>query len=162
MERVAILGGQVMAHAVWAIREGATLTPIGTKQNARGENTSERFGVASSPEAALRVHAFLASAKTDSSCAVVVLDAFVKVEDRDVDALVMTLVEYGTPDRSFQVIVPYRPHAKGFSVQRPQLTGLDGDPEALNALSELFWKGVQSNPKGARTWNEHLAAESAS
>ena len=144
-------------HAVWAIREGAPLTPIGARQKKNGEVVTERFGVESPEQGPTQLQGFIDSARSESTGSVVVLDAMVSLGERNTDALVMTLTSYGAPDFSFKVIVPYRPFAQGFAVQRPRVIEAEGASEAqVRELSDLFWKGVQSNTKGATTWNQHL------
>src|SRR5262245_9861804 len=88
-----------------------------------------------------------------------VFDGFATFGGVRKDALISTVVEFGPPRRSLEIVVPYRPHTAdgGFAVHKPKFTAAVGiPPEALSDLAGSFFQGVDSHEKGTKVWADHL------
>lgn len=146
--------GFLMAHAVWSVSEGGTLTPmIGYVKD--GERTVLQLEGGDMQELVERGQAWMESNPEEADRAVFIHDGYVRLPTGRTDALVSYIREY-RPPMSLQIVVPYRNASSGrFAVHRPKFQAFSGIPD-LAALGEAFFRGINSHEHGGRIWNENL------
>jgi hypothetical protein len=146
--------GFLMAHAIWSVSEGSTLTPmIGYVKD--GERTVMQIE-GETKASVENGHAWLETNPEQAERAVFIYDGFVRLPSGRTDALMATIRDYGPPVMSLEIVVPYRSAKSGrFAVHRPKFQAPKGIPN-LAGLGEAFFLGVNSHDEGARIWNEHL------
>lgn len=147
--------GFLMAHALWSVSEGGTLTPmIGYVKE--GERSLLQIADGDMKEMVDRGQAWMEANPEEAEHAVFIHDGFVRLPTGRTDALVAYIRDYGPPPMSLQIVVPYRNAKSGqFAVHRPKFQAFSGIPD-LAALGEAFFRGINSHEHGARIWNEHL------
>ncbi|MGH6962201.1 MAG: hypothetical protein ACREE7_17100 [Dongiaceae bacterium] len=147
--------GFLMAHAIWSVSEGSTLTPmIGFVKD--GERTLMRIEEADMKEAVGRGQAWIETNPEQAERAVFIHDGFVRLPSGRTDALLAVIREYGPPPMALEIVVPYRNSKAGrFAVHCPKFQAARGIAN-LAGLGEAFFKGVNDHEHGARIWNEHL------
>jgi hypothetical protein len=153
------MAGFFAAHGIWSVSDGAELVPLLGFEDADGDRGMERFVAGDPAEGAEAGRAALAANRRGMTRAVLVVDAYVRLEGGRIDALLVDAVEYGAAPRSLRMAVPYRPTSdpRGFAVHRPKFieaTGVEGPDWA--ALSDAFFAGVDSHEPAAVVWSAHL------
>ena len=157
-EEAAKLGGFFMAHAVWCISDNGPLVPLIGHVGPSGRQMV-RFASEQMEESVRQAKTWLEKNPEKALLAAFVFDGFATFGGVRKDALISTVIEFGPPRRSLEIIVPYRPHTAGggFAVHKPKFTGAVGIPtEALSELAGAFFQGVDSHEKGAKVWADHL------
>jgi hypothetical protein len=146
--------GFLMAHAIWSVSEGDTLTPmIGYVKE--GERTVMRIE-GEIPKTVENGRTWMEANPEQAERAVFIYDGFVRLPTGRTDALMATIHEYGPPAMSLEIVIPYRSAKSGrFAVHRPKFQAPKGIPN-LAGLGEAFFLGVNSHDEGARIWNDHL------
>lgn len=147
--------GFLMAHAVWSVSTGDTLTPmIGYVKD--GERALLQIADGDIKKRVADGQAWMETNPEDAERAVLIHDGFVRLPSGRTDALVSYIREYGPPPMSLQIVVPYRNAKSGrFAVHRPKFQAFSGIPD-LAALGDAFFRGINSHEHGGRIWNEHL------
>jgi hypothetical protein len=148
--------GFLLAHAIWSVSEGDTLTPmIGYVKD--GERTIMQID-GEIKKAVENGQAWMEANPEQAERAVFIYDGFVHLPSGRTDALTGTIHEYGPPLMSLGVVIPYRSAKSGrFAVHRPKFQAPKGIPDSgLLGLGEAFFRGVNSHDEGARIWNAHL------
>jgi hypothetical protein len=153
------LGGFFMAHAVWSICDsGEPLIPLIGFEGAGGRNLI-RFAAEDLTIGVASGRRWIEENPDGAARAAFVFDGFATFEGVRKDALIMTIVEFGPPRRTLEVIVPYRPATApdGFAVHRPKFTAADGfSGEDLAGAGDAFFRGVDAHEQAAAVWNAHL------
>lgn len=147
--------GFLMAHAIWCVSNGDTLTPmIGYVKD--GERTLMRIEGEEMKKAVESGQAWMDTNPEQAERAVFIYDGFVRLPSGRTDALMADIREYGPPAMSLEIVVPYRSAKAGrFAVHRPKFQAPKGIPN-LAGLGEAFFRGVNSHDEAARIWNDHL------
>jgi hypothetical protein len=159
VHETARLAGFFAAHGIWSVSDGAELVPLLGYEDAGGDRGLERFVAGDPAEGADAGQAALAANRRGATRAVLVVDAYLRLESGRTDALLLDAVEYGSSGRTLRMAVPYRPPSdpRGFAVHRPKFVEVAGvgQPD-WEALSDAFFAGVDSHEQAAAVWNAHL------
>jgi hypothetical protein len=74
------------------------------------------------------------------------------------DAIIVEMRDYASPDSAAVMAVPYTPQPSGrFRVHKPKLLAwANCDHFDMNAAFASFFEGVAGHEQGARVWNDCL------
>jgi hypothetical protein len=94
----------------------------------------------------------------DANDAVLLFDGRIPVGDEKLDAVIIELRAYFSPDSKAIIAVPYTPKSSGrFRVHKPKLLEWkDCEDFDTSAAFEAFFAGVARHEKGAQIWNDTL------
>jgi len=149
------LAGFLMAHAVWCVSDGSTLTPLIGYEKA-GKRSVLRLQAKEMKKAVEQGQAWIEANPEAAERAVVIHDAYATIDGRRTDALVAAVRQYTPNLMKLQIVLPYRPAGSGrFAVHRPKFQAF-ANIDALASLGEAFFRGVNLHEQGARIWNESL------
>ncbi|GAA4603372.1 hypothetical protein GCM10023195_11120 [Actinoallomurus liliacearum] len=163
MYDVSRMAGFYAAHGIWSVSGGDTLIPLLGHADAAGGKGMNRLMADDIADAAKAGQEALEAGRPDWVRAVFVADAYLNLDGRRVDALVVDAVEYLPARRSMKMAVPYRPQSapQGFAVYRPKFIEVTDVVEPDYAgLADAFFAGVDSHEQAAAVWNAHLLDES--
>jgi len=153
------LAGFFAAHAIWSVSDGETLVPILAYTTEDEERKMERLVINDDLEASV---AFgkekLESNHMDANDAVLLYDDRIPIGKEKVDAIIIEMRAYFSPDSEAVIAVPYTPKQSGkFWVHKPKFLGWKNcDDFDMNAALRSFFEGVDGHEKGAKIWNECL------
>lgn len=153
------LAGFFAAHAIWCVADGETLTPMLAYTTEDDERTMERIVVQDDLEASV-AHGKqkLEQNEMDANDAALLYDARIPIGDKKVDAIIIEMRAYFSPDSEAVMAVPYTPKQSGkFRVHRPKLLGWKNCEDFdMNAALQSFFEGVDEHEQGAKIWNDCL------
>jgi len=150
------LAGFFAAHAIWCVSEGDTLIPMLAYTSADGERHVERLVGEDLGDAVAQGKERLAANAMDATDAALVYDGFLPLGDEKLDAIIIEMRAYFSPDSEVVIAIPYTPKSSGsFRIHHPKLLVWkncdDFDPDdALDA----FFEGVSEHEEGAKIWVE--------
>jgi hypothetical protein len=153
------LAGFFAAHAILSVSDGETFTPMLAYTTENDERKMERLVVNNDLAASV---AFgkdkLGSNEMDANDAVLVYDGRIPIGNEKVDAIIIEMRAYFSPDSEAVMAVPYTPKQSGrFRVHKPKLLGWKNcDDFDMNTALQSFFEGVDSHEKGAKIWNDCL------
>ena len=152
------LAGVFAAHAIWCVSDGETLTPMLAYTTADGERTLERLMVCNEEASVAYGKEKLASNEMDATDAVLLYDGRIPIGKDKVDAIIIEVRAYFSPDAEAILAVPYTPKSSGtFRVHKPKLLGWTNCEDFdVNAALQSFFEGVDAHEKGAKIWNDCL------
>jgi hypothetical protein len=153
------LAGFFAAHAIWCVSDGETLIPMLAYTTKDGERTMERLVVNDDLEASVVYgKQKLKSNEMDANDAVLLYDGRISLGKQKVDAIIMEMCAYGSPNSEALMASPYTPQQLGaFKVHKPKLLGWENcDDFDMNAVLQSFFEGVDDHEEGAKTWNDCL------
>jgi hypothetical protein len=153
------LAGFFAAHAIWCVSDGETLTPMLAYTTEGDERKMERLVVNDDLEASVEYgKEKLESNEMDANDAVLLYDGRISIGKEKVDAIIIEIRAYFSPDAEAVIGVPYTPKQSGrFRVHKPKLLGWENcDDFDMNAALESFFDGVAEHEKGAKIWNDCL------
>ena len=154
------LAGFFAAHAVWCVSDGDTLIPMLVYTMENGERQLERLAdegeeLAAAVENGKRR---LASNEMGAHDAALIYDGRITLGKEKLDALIIEIRAYFSPDSFALIALPYTPKDSGqFRVHRPKILAWDncGDFDMKQAF-ESFYAGVEGHEKGAAIWHQRL------
>jgi hypothetical protein len=128
MRETAVLAGLFAAHGIWSIADGAVLVPLLGYEQADGERGLDRFTAEERADATQTGEQALHANRHAAVRAVLVTDAYLRLDTGRTDALIVEAVQYGKAGHSIKMAVPYRPRTspEGFAVDRPKFIGVTG------------------------------------
>jgi hypothetical protein len=152
------LAGFFAAHAVWCVSDGDTLIPMLAHTDENGQRQLERFAHDDLAAAVEFGKQKLASNDMDANDAVLIYDGRITIGDEKLDALIIEMRAYFSPDSLAVLAIPYTPKTSGqFRVHKPKVLAWDNCEDVdLNHAFESFFNGVAEHEKGAAIWNECL------
>ena len=153
------LAGFFAAHAIWCVSDGETLTPMLAYTTEDDERKMERLVVEDDLEASVALgKRKLDSNEMDAMDAVLLYDGRIPIGKEKVDAIIVEMRAYFSPDSEAVMAVPYTPKASGkFRVHKPKLLGWKNCEDFdMNAALQSFFEGVDGHGKGAKIWNDCL------
>jgi hypothetical protein len=153
------LAGYFAAHAIWCVSDGETLTPMLAYTTEDNERRMERLIVNDDLAASVAYgKQRLESNEMDATDAVLLFDGRIPVGKEKLDAIIIEMRAYFSPDSEAVIAVPYAPKASGrFRVHKPKLLGWkDCDDFDMDAALRAFFEGVNRHEKGAKVWNDCL------
>lgn len=152
------LAGMFAAHAVWCVSDGDMLIPMLAYTTENDERKMERLAHDDLGAAVEYGRQKLASNEMDANDAALIYDGRITLDDEKLDALIIEMRAYFSPDSVAMIAIPYTPKDSGqFRVHKPKVMAWDNcDDFDLNHAFESFWNGVAGHEKGAAIWNECL------
>jgi hypothetical protein len=153
------LSGFFAAHAIWCVSDGNTLTPMLAYITADDERKMERLVVADDLAASVAYgKKKLNSNEMDANDAALLYDGRITLGNEKIDAIIIEMRAYLSPDSEAIMAVPYTPKATGkFLVHKPKLVAWKNcDDFDMNAALQSFFEGVDGHEKGSKVWNECL------
>lgn len=152
------LAGVFAAHGIWCLSDGDGLIPMLAFQTADGERQMRRFAMEELGQGVELGKQQLASNEMQASVAALVYDGRITLETGKVDALIIEIRSYATPQAEAVVAIPYTPQSTGqFAVHRPKLLAWDHcDEFEIDDAFQAFFAGVDSHEKGAEVWNQSI------
>lgn len=156
------LAGLFTAHAIRFLADGETLHPMLGVQMPDGSKTLRRL-VEGEPDAIVaESQKWLAANPENAASAVLIYDGYINMEEGTTDAILLEARHYADKPTSFGIAIPYHAStsATGFGLLRPKFIALQElEQETIQDLVDRFYKGVETDEKGAAIWNAHLAEE---
>ena len=152
------LAGFFAAHAVWCVSNGETLIPMLAWATLDGQRTMERL-VSGDPEADVATgRKRLAANAMDADDAALLYDGRITLAGGKLDAIIVEVRSYFSPQSEVIFAVPYAPASTGrFRVHKPKLLLWKGCEDLdVESATEAFFEGVATHEKGARVWNDAL------
>ena len=152
------LGGFFAAHAIWCVSEGDPLVPMLAYSDSDGQKNMERFVNDDLQAAVATGKQRLADNDMDANDAALLYDGRITIEDNKIDAIIVEMRSYFSPDSLAVLAVPYTPKDSGdFRVHKPKLIAWENCEDFdMNAAFEAFFKGVAGHEDGAKVWDECL------
>lgn len=153
------LAGFFAAHAVWCVSGGETLIPILAYTTASDERKMERLIINDDLETSVDFgKQKLESKEMDANDAVLLYDALIPLDEEKVDAIIIDVRAYFSPNSKALLAVPYTPQTSGkFLVHKPKLLQWENCEDFnLSTALENFFEGVAEHEQGAEIWNNSL------
>ncbi|MEI8381374.1 MAG: hypothetical protein WCJ09_14700 [Planctomycetota bacterium] len=152
------LAGMFAAHAIWCVSDGDTLIPMLAYTNDNDQRQMERLAHEDLGAAVESGKLKLATNAMDANDAALIYDGRIKVGNEKLDAIIIELRAYFSPDSTAIFAVPYTPGVSGrFRVHKPKVLAWENcDDFDLGQAIESFFTGVAGHEKGAAIWNECL------
>ena len=158
MITVSDLAGFFAAHAIWCLSDEERLIPIIAYNTVDDERQMERIDDGELTQAVQLAREQLKTNPMNARDAVLVYDARIAVEGGQLDAIVLEMKTYDSPNSLSVIAVPYTPKSSGqFRVHKPKLLVWDqcGGFD-VNSAIEAFYEGVATHEKGAEVWERCL------
>lgn len=152
------LAGFFSAHAIWSVSDGEPLVPMLAYTDQDDERIVNRLLDADLAAAVERGKQQLASNPMDANDAVLLYDGRLTLGASKLDAIIVEMRTYFSPQSEATLAIPYTPKASGaFRVHRPKLIAWNNceDFDRDRAL-QAFFDGVSSHEKGSKVWNAAL------
>ena len=157
------LAGFFLAHSVWSVSDpkSGPLIPLAAFTTPDGKRQMMRFVADKLEEGVAQARAAIEKPPAGALHGVYVFDGLVTLPQDGVkrDALIANVVAYGTPQRTLEIVLPYRraDDPKGFAVYKPKFTAQTGleNADLQSAGGDLF-RGVDAHEQGSAVWNKHL------
>lgn len=152
------LAGFFAAHAIQSVSDGTTLIPILAYTGENDERQMVRLPSNDLVAAVELGKKKLASNAMQASDAVLIYDGRITVGGEKLDALIIEVRAYFSPDSEAMLAVPYTPESSGqFRVHKPKLLAWDNCEDFDTDLAlQAFFNGVAKHEKGAEIWNRCL------
>lgn len=152
------LAGMFAAHAVWCVSDGDTLIPMLIYTDEHGERQMERLAHDDLGAAVEFGKNKLVSNEMDANDAALIYDSRITLGEERLDALIIEMRAYVSPDSVATIAIPYTPKDRGrFLVHKPKVLAWDNceDFDLANAF-KAFFAGVAAHEKGSAIWNQSL------
>ena len=152
------LAGFFAAHAIWSVSEGDTLIPMLAYTRESDDRTMERFVGEDLAQGVAEGKRKLKSNEMDADDAALVYDGLITIRREKVDAIIVEMRAYFSPESEAVIAVPYTPgSAEVFRVHRPKLLVWKyGDDFDTEDVISSFFEGVAEHEAGSRIWSERL------
>ena len=152
------LAGFFAGHAIWCVSDGDTLIPMLAYTNEDDERKMERLVHDDLADAVEFGKEKLASNEMDANDGVLLYDGRITVEGEKLDAIIIEMRAYFSPDSEAVMAVPYTPRTTGqFRVHKPKLLAWEQCEDFdLDHAIESFFNGVAGHEKGSVVWNQCL------
>src|SRR5262249_53260242 len=118
------LAGFFAAHAIWCVSDGDTLTPMLAYTTEDDERIMERFVNDDLGASVAHGNQKLESNEMNATDAVLLYDGRIPIGKEKLDAIIIEMRTYFSPDSEAVMAVPYTPRQSGeFRVHKPKLLG---------------------------------------
>jgi hypothetical protein len=153
------LAGFFAAHAIWCVSDGSVLIPMYAYTKEDGGREMERLAMDNLESAVTLGKEKLVSNEYDANEAVFLYDGRIPIKEEKLDAIIIEIRAFFSPQSEAIMAVPYRPKAflRPFRVHKPKiLLWKDCEDFNINAAVDSFFKGVDAHEKGSAMWNKAL------
>ena len=148
------LAGFYAAHAIWSVSEGETLVPMLGYTDEADKRILNRLAGADLGAAVAQGKERLASNPMDANDAVLLYDGRITLGEAKLDAIIVEMRAYFSPQSEAVLAIPYMPKAScAFKVHKPKLLVWKGCEDFdVNQALQAFFEGVGSHEKGNEVW----------
>lgn len=152
------LAGFFAVHAIWSVSDGETLIPMLAFTKEDGQRQMLRLVSEDLPKVVQGGQEQLASNEMDANDAVLLYDARITIGDRKLDAIIVEIRAYFSPQSKATLAVPYTPKAEtAFRVHKPKLLDwTECEDFDMDAALGAFFEGVDKHEEAAKVWNAAL------
>jgi hypothetical protein len=152
------LAGFFAAHAIWCVSDSETLTPMLAYTTQDGQRQMIRLAGEELGRCVEMGKQKLEANDMDADDAVLLFDGRITVGGEMLDAIIIEIRAYFSPQSKAVIAVPYTPKSSGrFRVHRPKLIGWEECDDFDQKLAlQRFFHGVDQHEKGAAVWNASL------
>jgi hypothetical protein len=152
------LAGFFAAHAIWCVSDGETLTPMLARVGEDGTRSMDRLVMDDLAAAVASGRRSLDSNDADASDAALVYDGRIPLGTDKIDAIIIEIRAYFSPQSEAVIAIPYTPKSSGrFRVHKPKLLQRKNcDHFDMKAVLGSFFEGVGEHEKGSNLWNASL------
>jgi hypothetical protein len=152
------LAGFFAAHAIWSLSDGDGFIPMLAYTDADDKRNMTRLVFDNERDAVELGRQRLAANEMDANDAVLLFDGRIPLGNSKVDAVILELRCYFSPDSEAMIAVPYTPKSSGrFLVHRPKLVDWKNcDDFDQAAAFESFWQGVEEHEEGSKIWSSAM------
>ena len=152
------LAGFFAAHAIWCVSDGETLTPMLARVGEDGTRSMDRLVMNDLAAAVASGRRSLDLNDADANDAALVYDGRIPLGTDKIDAIIIEIRAYFSPQSEAVIAVPYAPKSSGrFRVHKPKLLQWKNcDDFDMNAVLGSFFEGVAEHEKGSSLWNASL------
>lgn len=152
------LAGFLAAHAVWCVYDGEVMIPMLGFTDENDGRHMERLVADDFRDAVALGKQKLDANEKDANDAVLAYDARLPLGDTKIDAIIVEMRAYFSPDSRVTVAIPYTPLSSGrFAVHKPKILAWENcDDFALADVVQAFFAGVAAHEHGAKIWNDAL------
>lgn len=152
------LAGFLAAHAIWSVSDGETLIPILGYTDQDDKRVMNRLLAHDLAEAVNRGKQQLRDNPMDANDAVLLYDGRIDLDGRKVDAIIVEVRAYFSPQSEALHAIPYTPKASGaFRVHKPKLlVWNECEDFDMHQALQAFWDGVGSHEQANKVWSAAL------
>jgi hypothetical protein len=153
------LAGFFAAHAIWCVSDSESLIPMLGYTTEDGKRHMDRLIVGDDLAASVAYgKKKVDSYELDAIDAVLIDDGRITIGESKVDAIIIEMRAYFSPDSEAVIAIPYTPKSSGrFLVHKPKLLCWKKcDDFDMNWAIESFFEGVAEHEKGTKIWNDSL------
>jgi hypothetical protein len=148
------LAGFFGAHAIWSVSDGETLVPMLGYTEEDDRRVLNRLAGPDLGASVAHGKEQLAANPMDANDAVLLYDARITLGGANVDAIIIEIRAYFSPQSEAILAIPYTPKSSGaFRVHKPKLLAWENceDFDMDHAL-RAFFEGVSSHEQGNQVW----------
>ena len=152
------LAGFFAAHAIWCVSDGETLTPMLARVGEDGTRSMDRLVMNDLAAAVASGRRGLDLNDADANDAALVYDGRIPLGTDKIDAIIIEIRAYFSPQSEAVIAVPYAPKSSGrFRVHKPKLLQWKNcDDFDMKVVLGSFFEGVAEHEKGSSLWNASL------
>jgi hypothetical protein len=153
------LAGFFSAQAVWGISEGETLVPMLAYTDQDDKRILNRLMGEELGAAVAHGKQQLASNPMDANDAVLLYDGRITLGGAKVDAIIVEMRAYFSPQSEATLAIPYTPKKSGsaFRVHKPKLiVWKNCEDFDMNRVFQAFFEGVSGHGQGSKVWTAAL------
>jgi hypothetical protein len=149
------LAGYFAAHAIWCVSNGETLVAMLAYTDGNDKRVMNRLAGADLGASVALGKDQLASNAMDANDAVLLYDGRITLGGTKVDAIIIEMRAYFSPQSEATLAVPYTPKTSSgaFRVHKPKLLlWKNCEDFDMNRALESFFNGVSSHEQGTEVW----------
>lgn len=152
------LAGFLGAHAIWCVSDGATLVPMLGYTDQDDKRILNRLVGPELSAAVAQGQEQLASNPMDANDAALLYDGRITLGEVKVDAIIIEIRAYFSPQSEAMLAIPYTPKTSGaFRVHKPKLLAWKNCEDFdMNQALQAFFDGVTSHEEGNKVWTAAL------
>jgi hypothetical protein len=148
------LAGFLGAHAIWCVSDGGTLVPMLGYTDQDDKRILVRLAGPELSASVAQGKEQLASNPMDATDAALLYDGRITLGEAKIDAIIVEVRAYFSPQSEVVGAIPYTPKASGaFRVHRPKLiVWKDCEDFDMNQALQAFFDGVSDHEEGNKVW----------
>jgi hypothetical protein len=152
------LAGFLAAHAICSVSDGERLVPMLGYVDENDQRILNRLAGPDLGASVAHGKEQLASNPMDANDAALLYEGRIDLGGAKVDAIIVEIRAYFSPQSEAVLAVPYKPKSSGaFRVHKPKLLVWNKCEDFdMNVALEAFWQGVGSHEEGNKIWTEAL------
>jgi hypothetical protein len=152
------LAGFFAAHALWSVSDSETFSPMLAYTTKDDEKHMQRLVFDDTGAALTFGRTRLESNDMEATDAVLIFDGRITLGTDKVDAIILEVRAYSSPQSEVVIAVPYTPKSAGeFRVHKPKLVVWKNCEDFdIDDAFHSFFAGVDAHEEGSKIWNASL------